>query len=240
VLHFLNGTWVDETILSGPKAPDPATQTLCANVTSLSPFAIAFFDPLANDGVYHLRYFNTNYGSGVIVVSNAGATSAGNNPADDSSGTICANFYSFDPNEEMQTCCACPVTPNGLSAVDVNESIIPQNLITNPSSAVTVKVLFTLKSGQNNGGFCDPTKATAANLARGGLAWGTNLRSVLFQGTPPVRVNAATETRFSQAELSNAELAKLTTYCTYIKILGSSVSGICKGCLPGARGAIGK
>jgi hypothetical protein len=194
----------------------------------------------ASDNVFQLKYFNTNYGSGHIIVSNAGTMSTGNNAADDSSGTVCANFYSFDPNEEMQTCCSCPVTPNGLSSLNVNEDIIAQNLIVNPSSAITVKLVFTLKSAQNGGNACDPTKAGFLNVARGGLAWGTNLRNVTFQGSPPTTVNAVTETRFTPAELSAAELAKLSTYCQYIKILGSSVSGICKSCQAGARGSIGQ
>lgn len=189
---------------------------------------------------FQLKYFNTNYGSGQITISNAGSASTGNNPADDSSGTICANLYSFDPNEEMQTCCSCPVTPNGLSSVSINDDIIAQNLIVNPSSAITVKVLYTLKSAQNNGGTCDPTAPASGSLTSGGLAWGTNMRNVTFQGSPPTAVRAVTETKFASAELSAAELSKLTTYCRFIKILGSSVSGICKSCQPGARGAIAK
>jgi hypothetical protein len=122
--------------------------------------------------------------------------------------------------------------------LNVNEDIVAQNLIVNPSSAITVKLLFSTKAGQNGGGICDPTQPTGANLANGGLAWGTNLRNVTFQGSPPTTVNAVTETRFTPAELSAAELTKLTTYCRYIKILGSSVSGICKSCQAGARGAI--
>ena len=203
-------------------------------------FDLAFSLFAVSPNAFQLKYFNTNYGSGQIIVSNAGSMSTGSNFADDSSGTICANFYTFDPNEEMQTCCSCPVTPNGLSSLNVNEDILAQNLIVNPSSAITVKVLFTSKAGQNAGGVCDPTKASALNLAAGGLAWGTNLRGVTFQGSPPSTVNVVTETSFSKAELSAAELSKLTTYCQYIRILGSQVSGICKSCAAGARGAIGQ
>ena len=191
-------------------------------------------------GVFQLKYFNTNYGSGQITISNAGSSSSGSDPSNDATGTLCANFYSFDPNEEMQTCCACPVTPNGLSSLNINEDILAQNLIVNPSSAITVKVLFTSKAGQNSGGICDPTRVTTFSLAKGGLAWGANLRNVTFQGSPPVAVKAVTETKFTNAELSAAELTKLATYCQYIKILGSQVTGICKSCQSGARGAIGQ
>ncbi len=41
VLHNPGTGFVDETILSGPNAPNPITQTICASVTSFSPFALA-------------------------------------------------------------------------------------------------------------------------------------------------------------------------------------------------------
>jgi hypothetical protein len=41
VLHNENGTLVDVTVLSGPFAPNPTTQTIYASVSSLSPFVIA-------------------------------------------------------------------------------------------------------------------------------------------------------------------------------------------------------
>jgi len=41
ILHDENGTLVDVTILDGPFAPNPITQTIYASVSSLSPFVIA-------------------------------------------------------------------------------------------------------------------------------------------------------------------------------------------------------
>ena len=41
VLHYVGGVAIDQTILSGPNAPNPATQTICASVTSFSPFVLA-------------------------------------------------------------------------------------------------------------------------------------------------------------------------------------------------------
>jgi hypothetical protein len=192
----------------------------------------------AASGVFQLKYFNINYGSGQIIVSNAGTVAADNDTSDDSAGTLCANFYSFDPNEEMQTCCSCPVTPNGLKSLSVNDDIIAKNLIVNPSTAITVKVLFNSRAANNKK--CDAANVPLATLARGGILWGTNLRNVTFQGSPPTTVNAVTETEFSKAELSATELSKLVTYCQYVQILGSKVKGICAACQTGARGAIGQ
>jgi hypothetical protein len=41
ILHYVNGVAIDQTILSGPNAPNAATQTICASVTSFSPFVLA-------------------------------------------------------------------------------------------------------------------------------------------------------------------------------------------------------
>src|ERR1700674_4945753 len=55
------------------------------------------------DGVYQLRYLaNLNVGDSYVNFTNAG-TYNGFDPA----GRICCNFYTFDPNEELISCCAC-------------------------------------------------------------------------------------------------------------------------------------
>lgn len=41
IFHYVNGAAVDQTILTAPNAPNPATQTICAAVTSFSPFVLA-------------------------------------------------------------------------------------------------------------------------------------------------------------------------------------------------------
>ena len=41
VLHYVGGVAFDQTITSGPNAPNPVTQTICASVTSFSPFVLA-------------------------------------------------------------------------------------------------------------------------------------------------------------------------------------------------------
>src|SRR5450759_1574101 len=50
-----------------------------------------------SSGVFQLKYFTMQYGTGLINATNAGT----NSNADSSGGNICANFYAFDPNEEM-------------------------------------------------------------------------------------------------------------------------------------------
>ena len=41
ILHYLGGIGYDQTVLTGANAPNPVTQTICANVYSFSPFVLA-------------------------------------------------------------------------------------------------------------------------------------------------------------------------------------------------------
>jgi hypothetical protein len=47
VLHYVGGVPLDQTILSGPNAPNPASQVICASVTSFSPFVLAYTTSVA-------------------------------------------------------------------------------------------------------------------------------------------------------------------------------------------------
>ncbi|MFZ0888887.1 MAG: hypothetical protein WA005_10575 [Candidatus Binataceae bacterium] len=42
-----------------------------------------------------------------------------NDPDNLQNGTLCAYIYVFDDNEEMQACCGCPVTPDGMRTISV-------------------------------------------------------------------------------------------------------------------------
>src|SRR5947209_8029322 len=96
-------------------APDPNPIGLCETAgAALIPVCAAASASEAS-GVFQLKYFTMQYGTGLINATNAGTLGDGTDP----SGTICANFYAFDPNEEMMACCACKITPNGLVSLDV-------------------------------------------------------------------------------------------------------------------------
>src|SRR5947209_8417492 len=89
------------------------------------------------DGVYQLRYLaNLNIGDSYVNLTNAG-TLSGFDPA----GRICVNVYTFDPNEELISCCACPVTPNGLNSLSARSDLISNTLTPGVPTSITVKLL---------------------------------------------------------------------------------------------------
>ena len=179
---------------------------------------------------FQVRYATnlTTLGDSFVNLSNTGATaSASGGGINFSGGTICANIYVFDPNEEELDCCSCQITPNALQSMSV-QGLISNNLTPEHPGSVVIKLLATGVPG----GTCNPASAgTPANpLVPGLRAWGTTLHQT--GGSP--NITYGTETEFAQAgsTLSNGELNRLTNLCSVI-ISNGSGSGLCKGCSMG-------
>jgi hypothetical protein len=198
--------------------------------TELTPgnFVIAVTtSPVGVGDEYQIRYLaNLDKGDSYVNFTNAG-TLNGADPA----GRICVNVYTFDPAEELISCCACPITPNGLNSLSARNDLISNTLTPGVPTSVTVKLLSTLPLPGNT---CNPASPSATNLVRGLRAWATTLH-LNTSGSPAVGYQQ-TETPFSRAELSFSELTKLTGFCAFIQANGSGF-GICKSCRSGALGA---
>lgn len=238
---FDGATW--QTAFSAP-LPNPSEQLnelLISGQTWETVGSFADFDYIraigprnapVNDS-YQVRYLsNLNAGDSYVNISNVGAIS-GNDPA----GRICANIYVFDPNEEPVSCCACPVTPNGLVSLSARNSLISNPLTPGVPNAAVVKILFT----SNPSGTCDAGalpmpgdnwSESALTLARGGMATATTLHA--NTSTAPATFDT-TETRFDISELSPTEYTKLNSICNFIQTYASKF-GLCKGCQSGGMG----
>jgi hypothetical protein len=133
----------------------------------------------------------------------------------------------------MISCCACPVTPNGLNSLSARNDLISNTLTPGVPTSVTVKLLSSLPLPGNT---CNAASPNAANLVRGMRATTLHLNTAVL---PAPGVYQHTETPFSGAELSASELSKLTSFCGFIQSNGSGF-GICKSCRFGALGATEK
>jgi len=173
---------------------------------------------------FQVRYAsNLNIGDSVINVTNNGASGTGGGIGT-ISGNICVNVYTFDPAEELVSCCTCSVTPNGLQSISVRGSLTSNPLTPAIPTSVVIKLVA------STGGACNASSVTA--LVPGMRAWGTTIHSL---PTTPVSYGV-TETEFSKSDLSAAELAHLTQFCGFIQANGSGF-GICSGCSTGGLGA---
>lgn len=200
--------------------PPPLSATFTLNI--LSSLATAA------EGAYLVRYLaNLDLADSYVDISNTG-TVAGNDPA----GSICANIYVFDPNEEPVSCCACPVTPNGLVSLSAVNSLILNRLTAAAPSSALVKILFTANLA---GATCNAGALPLplpSGLARGGAAWAVTPHANTFNNQTQYQL---TESEFARSELSLSEYQKLVNVCNFIQNFASGF-GLCKGCQAGAQG----
>jgi hypothetical protein len=159
---------------------------------------------------------NLNVGDSFLNFTNSGA---------DGGANLCINLYTFDPAEELISCCTCSVTPNALQSLSVVQSLISNPLTPAIPTAAVIKAVAST-------GTCDASTPTFATLAPGMLGWGTSLH----QAPGVTATYGVTETAFSNAFLSAAELNHITSTCGFIQANGSGF-GICKGCSAGGLGA---
>jgi hypothetical protein len=145
----------------------------------------------------------------------------------DPAGGVCANVYVFDPSEEMVSCCACYVTPDGLKSLSVKSDLVSNTLTPGVPGSVVIKILGSLPG---TGSSCNAATLTSTTLEPGIRAW----RTTLHQNTAAGKFEE-TENVFLGTPVSDTEFTKLTTYCGFIQSNGSGF-GICKSCRLGGLG----
>jgi hypothetical protein len=187
------------------------------------------------DAPFQVRYAsNLNIGNtdSVVNITNSGARGAGFSSGTSASttGALCVNVYAFSPDEQMISCCSCPVTPNGLVSLSAKADLISNTL----TPAVPTSIVIKLLASTPVGGSCASSAADPGALASGMLAWGTTNHA-----GPTAGAFSITETAFLPATLSAGELTRLTALCTFINGNGSGF-GICRSCRLGGLGAAGK
>ena len=214
--------------------------TLRATIfASLALSVTAFAQPnITVDTPFQVRYAaNLNVGDSVVNITNSGARGAGLAAGTSASttGAICVNVYAFSPDEQMISCCSCPVTPNGLVSLSARQDLISNTLTPAQPTSIVVKLLASVPVG----GSCSSSAANPGALTPGMLAWGTTVHAGAAAGSAAV----VTETAFSPATLSTfdngvgiGELARLTSLCTFINANGSGF-GLCRTCRLGGLGA---
>jgi len=199
----------------------------------------------SNDGPYQIRYAsNVTIGDSYIDISNDGAsmTTTTIQAATNSlavSGSLCVNAYAFAADEEILSCCSCPITPNGLVSLSVQRDLINNTLTGRAApSSIVIKLVATAPPAAGVGTTANPCGTSAslvntATLVPGMVAWGTSLHANTSTTTSTY---ALTETPFTVADPSAPELARLANTCAFIQAQGSTF-GICNSCELAGLGA---
>src|SRR5256885_9139608 len=129
-------------------------------------------NPITADSPFQVRYAsNLNIGDSVVNISNTGARGGvglQSGTAASIGGSICANVYTFSPDEQLVSCCSCPVTPNGLVSLSVKSDLVSNTLTPATPTSVVIKLLFSAPVG----GSCATSSQAPGALASGGVAWG--------------------------------------------------------------------
>ena len=209
-------------------------------------WCVAAFVPTLNAqgdpvGAYQLRYAaNLPLSGSVVNLTNSGAssTSPGLVGGLPQNGNLCANIYTYSPDEQLVSCCTCLLTPNALAVLSVREDLAGNTLTPSIPSAVVVKLL----ASTGLAGTCSAPTVTRTGdnrLAPGLLAWGTTIHLLPNTAATAPGTYGAAETAFSIGTLSDAELTRMTQLCAFIRANGSGY-GICKSCRFGGLGAASK
>jgi hypothetical protein len=239
-------------VLAGPQVNQTTAVTSTEAGNGNTAIALLNVDPPPD--AYQIDYLPNVRVNGVVDLSNAGSLGADPfGPLSGTTGRICANVYTFSPDEQEISCCSCLITPNALMHITAADLIGNTATGVQPDSVV-VKLLFTIP-GANGGPGTQAGPFTASgcnaafpfdvtNLAPGGRAWATKFHSP----TNPPTTFSVTETefrynpiRFGQFGPVNnppvlGEINKLTTLCRFI-VGNQSGAGLCKACALGGIGA---
>ena len=125
------------------------------------------------DGPFQVRYAsNLPVGDSVVNVTNTGAIST--QAFQNQNGNICVNVYTFSPDEQLISCCACPVTPDGLVSLSARNDLISNTLTPGVPTSIVIKLLA------SSGTACNAsTVGTGANVLTTGMAaWGTTIHAL--------------------------------------------------------------
>ncbi len=180
----------------------------------LCSMAVFAQNPIQADSPFQIKYAaNLAAGDSVFNISNSGA----------SGGNLCVNVYTFSPDEQLISCCACNVTPNGLVSLSAKSDLVSNTLTPAVPGSIVVKLLATT-------GTCNASNPGAQ--AQGLVAWGTTLHA-----GPAAGAFSLTETAFTPAFASASELGRISSLCGFIQSNGSGY-GICRSCRSGALGGV--
>jgi len=157
-----------------------------------------------DNSVYFVSYYANN------VAAAPDATTRFVNDGD-TAGDLWAAFYVFDDSEELQECCACEITPDGLLSEDVKTQLTANPITGKVPTRGVIKVISSSS--------LDPTNVVPTAGIRG---WATHIQAAAKN------TYAFTETAFSDANLGTAEEKLLQNLCYYDSLL----SGLPCTCTP--------
>lgn len=147
----------------------------------------------------------------------------------DSGANLFASFYVFDDSQELNECCSCAITPDGILSEDVNSNLTANTLTGRVPKRGVIKVISSAVQATGPASYANYTDPTDfVNSPTPGLRiWATHIESGTPAGTGGF---STTEAQVADSNLAPSEESLLETLCFYVAWLGSG-QGICS-CTP--------
>jgi hypothetical protein len=148
----------------------------------------------------------------------------------DTGANLWASFYVFDDSQELNECCSCSITPDGLLSEDVNSNLTSNTLTGRVPKRGAIKIISSTVQATGPAGysnFQDPTDFFNSP-APGLRVWATHVQSGNNTGGGGFSVS---EDLVADSNLASSEQDLLQTLCFYVAWLGSGNYGICS-CTP--------
>jgi len=169
----------------------------------------------APDDVYALGYY-----SGANTSGNPDTTVRVINDGSAGEADLCAAFYVFDNSQELQSCCSCPVTADGIISESVNHNLLGNVLTAAVNRAGVVKVLSTA-TATGGGTECSASAQFAGAVTPGIRGWITHIQAGKSSATPSITEVALKDSNYTTLETGDLELE-----CQFLIRLGSG-HGVC-------------
>jgi hypothetical protein len=195
------------------KRGDFQMRTLACTVLSILAIALVLGagTAMAQDNVYALSYYSNAH---TATAPDAALRLVNDGNVSDSSpaGDLCASVYVFDSTEELNECCSCRITPNGILSLSVNTNLTSNTLTGRTPTRGVIKVVSSTLGATG----CDATVSTPHVGIRG---WQTHIQKAAVG-------YSITEEELSDSTFGAGEQKDLAEDCSVLVELGTG-SGIC-------------
>jgi len=188
---------------------------LASAVMLLGGSALAVDDVGGDFSYYFVTYYananNAKAPDATIRIINDGDTSTAETEGVPN-GNLWASFYVFDDSQELQECCDCWISADGILSESVDKELLANPLTPKVNTRGVIKIIANV-----NG---DPTD----NVVEPGLhGFATHIQAFNVAGASPY---TTTETPLADANLVSAEKSALESSCSFAITLGSG-HGVC-------------
>ncbi len=191
----------------------------------------AFAQNVGDNSVYFVTYYSnantTGAPDGTLRIINDGDYTIADDAPPSEPGTLWAQIYVFDDSQEMRSCCACPITPDGLLSESVNKELTANEFTGRGQIARGVIKVVSSPSP-------DPT--CNIDPVSGLRGWMTHIQATTTTFPAPGPGNAVnavekgpwfvTEDALVDSNLTELESLNLRALCSYGLTIGSGY-GLC-------------